>query len=125
MRSRAACWLSMYLTITPALRPASHQTGIYIRVGEDPGRSAQLANQGLRSGGVAHLGGGNEIGEDIAALGPGPGLASQGVQFGAADPGLQFFLARHQAGIAEPGRRLIDLGEVLALGVDDRNAMRP
>src|SRR5450755_3173777 len=76
MRSRGVDWLSMCLSITACLDMASiacPMSAWRADVFLGPA-SAELFDERLGGGRIANLGPGNEIGEDIAALGPGARL---------------------------------------------------
>src|SRR5471030_2423280 len=73
--------------------------------------------------GIAHLGAGDEIDERVALPGPGLGFLGPFVELGRLVTSLHLFLRLHQAGIGEVRGRLVDLGEIGVLGVDDRRVV--
>ena len=86
----------------------------------------QLCDQRLGRRRIAHLCARDEIGEDVAAFRPGPGLVRDRVQFVRGHAGRLVLAAGHQPGIGKVGGRLVDpgpFGRLVVDGIDDGRAV--
>src|SRR6185312_12037870 len=81
--------------------------------------SCHARDQSLRRGRRANLGAGNEIDESLPASGPGAGALRPAIEVAWGVAGLDIFLRAHQPRISEIRRRLVDGGNILAIGEDD------